>query len=234
MLKQSLPILGQSKKHGKPPECGYCRFNFGDHYGSGYCPDYIPNNPKVLLVFPYPSDDEVNQNRVIKWGFWEKYVEPFGYTKQNCQVTHLIRCTPGKTFLKKSEKIARKQYPTGSLKKNAENSCRYYDVDSYNFHPTRFLITLDPADVYAVTCYQRQIQTDFGKAFKWAKEGIRTAVLLGNEPAEFFAKFIIGKGSAKSWRGHYWDIEDYPYRGGEKYEEQKEFGEAKISNWRRS
>jgi len=199
-------------------ECGTCKFN---PYSFGFVPDFKGADVKLAVMFPYPEKDDANQNEAAQSDMGKyilkNYVYKAGFKRENLFITYLLRCVP-----KWNKKLRRPEYPTGRTREVAEVSCRIFDSSHgergklvagglRDFNPNICLITFNPRDVFKVPAYHRQLLIDFKKAHALVGKGYRPIVLCGNEPAEVFAPYIKGKGSAKAWRGHFSEM-DYKFR----------------------
>lgn len=192
----------------KPPYCNAsCRFA---KTGSGFVPDTYGKDAKVVLLFPYPSSDDLMEQRGLsgKMGWWifKSFIEPAGFFWENVIVSHLLRCKPprrGKDIL----------YPLAELRKHTEKTCRKFDCQHgeggklvtggvETFSPDIAILTFDPRDVKQVPAYHRQIMSDVAKAMYFVKKGNRPLIAFGAEPAEYAAPFIrTPNGGLKAWRG---------------------------------
>src|SRR5579871_3100055 len=201
----------------KPVECDTCLFN---PYSYGFVPDFVGSNAKIAIMFSYHEKDDANEREAMASDMGKfilrTYVYPAGIKKDELLITYLLRCVP-----KWNSKLKKPNYPTGRTRDNAEVSCRVFDNSHgeegklvsgglRKFNPNICFITFNPREVFRVPAYHRQLQVDFKKALELSKQGMRPLVLCGNEPGELFAPWIKGKGSAKAWRGHFWEM-DYKY-----------------------
>lgn len=204
---------------GKPDECFSCPFN---RYSSGFVGDWVGRNPKAAVLLPFPTKDDVLYKSPFSGDMGNyilrTYFRPIGLAKDDLIISYLLRCKPPWDKAKRKER-----YPTGKTRETAEIACRIYDSRHgeagllvpggiREFDPNIFLITFEPKDVFKVPSYFRQLGADMRKLRYFVNEGYRPLLLMGNEPAELFAPYIIGKGSSKTWRGHFQESE-YKFKG---------------------
>jgi hypothetical protein len=200
----------------KPPECHTCPWANPKYGGIGFCPDTIGPDPKVALLFPAPSKDDVNAYRGLSGDMGHyiirHYLEPVGFRRDNLLISNVLRCALPWDKTKKRER-----YPTGVTREKAEVACRIFDNRHggngamlpggiKDWEPNIALITFSPKEVFKVPAYHRQLLRDMEKVRKFVDAGYRPVVLFGNEPAEQYAPYIKGQGGAKTWRGHFFEI----------------------------
>lgn len=190
----------------KPSNCLSCAWT---PYSRGFVPDSKIENPKLALYFGFPTKDDTIYGAALSGDMGayilRNYLNPAGFKKDEVLVSHVLRCQPPW-----SKRYQRPAYPTGRTKEKAELACRIYDDKLIKFDPNIFLITFSPREAIKVPAYKRQLQVDFKKVSKLVGMGYRPCVLLGNEPAELIAPWIVGRGSSKAWRGTFFEIE-YPW-----------------------
>jgi len=199
----------------KPPSCSLCPCCPKTH---GFIYDYVGRDPKLAVVFPSPSKDEVNERTPLAgnmgWWFLKHFIEPLGYTKENLVISYVLRCKQPWSWRKKGD-----DYPTGRDRELAETRCRQYDGTQASFGvpkqgglkafaPNLALLTFEPKDVFKVNAYYRQIQVDFQKAKRFVECGYRPVVLCGTEAGSLIFKWIEGAGGAKSNRGTFEELEN--------------------------
>lgn len=198
----------------KPEECKFCRYAT---IGSGFCPDFYPKSPILGFLLPYPSKDDVVYQRPFSgaMGYYlnKLLIEDLGYKKEDVLIANVLRCMPPWA----------KGYPTGDLRTTAESNCRQYDKKHayrekladgglIKYDPNLFLITYSPDKMRSIPAFQRQAVADISKAFRFAAKGYRPLVLMGDEPMELVAPWLVGKGGLKTWRGHWWEG-SWPFDG---------------------
>lgn len=197
----------------KPNDCNVCPFSYTS---VGFVPDWVGNDVRAAVILPVPTKDDINA-RVPFSGDMGSYVlrtyfSPIGLSKENLIISYLLRCKPPWNAAKRKE-----AYPTGRTRELAEERCRRYDNQHglrgeltpgglKDFNPNIFLITFEPKEVFQVPSYYRQLQRDMQKLRYFINEGYRPLLLMGNEPAEYYAPYIVGHGSSKFWRGHFEEI----------------------------
>lgn len=224
-MKRLPPILVQTEKpwrssgpDRKPTACESCSFSY---YSSGFLGDYNSGLAKAALVFRTPSKDEVNEKTALAGakGYWflKNFIEPLGWKKSDLLVSHVLRCYPPYKKLNNG-------YPTGFVKKQAEGVCRQYDRLQFEkgeqkdggivtFCPNLFLITFDIDDILSAPSFYRQVKLDMEKCKRFVDAGYKPVVLFGTEAAALIAPYVEGSGGAKGWRGHFGEIEGWPFSG---------------------
>jgi hypothetical protein len=212
-VKSLPPVLGVAQKPATCKSlCPYCSV------GSGYVEDWAGKDPKVAFLIPSPTGDDC-LNRMPMTGkggnsFIRKYIEPLGYTRDNCIFSHVLRCRPKGDG---SKKARYGQYPTGSARKGSEAACRYYDRFSplAKFAPDCYLITFELTSLYTEPAFTRLFAVDIRKAFELSTRGFRPLVLLGNPTAELVAPYVNGNGGVKEWHSHWEEMpEGWPWLSG--------------------
>ena len=219
------PIIVKTKgawekiDRGKPDECASCPFS---PYSGGFVPDWVGTDPKAAILLPFPTKDDINYKTPFSGDMGNyilrTYFAPIGLSRENLIISYLLRCKPPW-----DKRMRKEKYPIGRTREVAETHCRIYD-DRHgergkllpggirHFDPNIFLITFEPKDVFKVPSYFRQLNTDIRKLRMFINEGYRPLLLMGNEPAELFAPYIVGKGSSKTWRGHFFE-DTYKFKG---------------------
>lgn len=193
----------------KPPECKFCPNN----NSVGFVPDWIPPDPKMLLVFASPErEDPIDFH---PWagnlGYWKeaKLLKPLGLTRHDVAISHILRCYSGR------DKFGKLAYPAKSIRVKAENLCRKYDACTWksgkrvpkgiiSFNPDTFITSFDIGDLRNGSAFLHLFRKDMAKALEISKRGGRPAVLFGPIPNSLFAGYTcaVGSGGIKSWRGH--------------------------------
>lgn len=183
--------------------------------GSGFVPDWYGDQyeePKLAFLLDFPAADDVLDQR--PWsgraGYaWEKkYLKPFGLSLSNVLISHVLRCQP------KERKWGKPVYPTASLRRGAEITCRQHDGKCWGgpklraggikkYDPNLFVISFHPSDALLVPALSRLIHKDIEKAVKRQTEGYRPLVVMGVEAKELIAPWL--RGGIKPWRGTFWE-----------------------------
>ena len=185
----------QSGVQTKPSGCNLCPLSFS---GTGFCPDNVPQYPKLMLLLETPYSDDVLYQRPLsgKMGdFLENsIIKPSGLKRDDLLIAHVLRC-----------KV--KDYPTAKNKRLSEEHCRRYDTGIKQFHPSLFVITFGVDDTFSDSAYTALMINDFKRA-KWLTTEYpdeKICILAGREAVNLVTKlpFEDGKGGIKSWRGSY-------------------------------
>jgi hypothetical protein len=196
----------------------FCRHNCP--YASvsgGFVRDYIPYDPKLLVLFPTPQKYDVIRRDPLgsdykKW-FLHKIVKNSGLEAKDVAIAHMLRCYCGG------------KYPTGRFVRTAENVCRHYDYEhGHNgkagmggianvFDPNLFYLTLDPRTTMGNQAFYRLFRMDFNRCSQFANMEYKPALLCGAEVASMIAPFKLA-GGIKSWRGHWWEG-SWPFKRGQ-------------------
>jgi hypothetical protein len=197
---------------GKPETCNMCLFS---QSGVAFVPDYIPDTAKVVYVFSHPRQSDAADQKPLSgnWGELMKklLITDLGHKVEEVGLVNTIRCMPPKITTRSGPAYS---YPTGSIQRSAESTCRQYDDAAFKdglltpgglitFNPNVFLTTLDIDSMLEVTAYKFMIQRDLEKAWEFAEEGYRVAVLFGSEVLSICAGHL--KGGSKRWRGTFWE-----------------------------
>lgn len=202
----------------RPKGCDLCPLS---KLGTGFVPDEVPENPLVAFLLDYPSADDVLENR--PWGgkagkyfLWS--LLPYGRTRQDVLLANTLRCKPRHVYDGRNN-----DYPTGSVRRGAEITCRQYDKVSLTkgtltkersletFDPNLFVVTFHPREIRLTPPLHRLIRADIKKAFKFAAEGYRPCVLFGINATQLVAPWI--ESGFKNWRGHFWKG-SWPFKEG--------------------
>lgn len=207
-------MLGVEKK---PNHCKNicCQFTIG----SGFVRDFSPKAPRVAFMVPSPTGDDCINRRVLsgKGGasFEKHFIAPLGYSWEDYMVTSVLRCRPKGDG---SKGCRHGQYPTGSVRKGAEQSCRFYDRGGplEKFDPDAYVLTFELQTIYQEPAFTRLLARDIEKAFTLAERGYRPIVLMGNPTAAMVCPFIEGAGGVKAWRGHWGEMQEgWPWLSGQ-------------------
>ena len=195
----------------KPAQCVACPLRT---VGSGFVPDSVGLTPRVAIMLPTPTDDDLLENAPLSGGMgyyvFKNYLHTAGFRKDDLLLLHIIRCKPPWSARKR-----RLDYPTGVVRDKAETVCRSYDDQHgfqgglqpgglVKFNPDMFVLSLNPREAIRIPVYTRQIQRLFQRVYTFVQLGWRPLILCGNEPAELFAPFIKGQGGVKAWHMHFW------------------------------
>lgn len=221
--KNPLPLWTSTGVREKPEGCALCPFQTK---GSGFVPDWYPDAhgeaPRIGFLLDHPTSDEVLEQRpwAGRAGYaWEKkYLKPFGLSLSDVFIGHVIRCQP------RERKWGKPVYPTATLKRGAELTCRQHDKVCWGgdklrkgglhaLNPDLFVVTFHPNDALLVPAFSRLIEADIKKAVGKMQEGRRPLVLMGNEARELVAPWTANKGGTKTWRGTFWAGE-WPFKQG--------------------
>lgn len=189
----------------KPPGCDGCAFR---NVGRGFCPDYAPENPKLVMWLEAPGQEEILWNEPLmgKAGqMWlNNLVRPLGYEKHDVLIVNTLRCNPPGNH-----------YPTAKTRVNAESHCRQYDLCAgkdlskpgiASWGADCFIITLHPAILLRTKAPFRLIQNHVAKAFEFAASGRRPVLAMGDKAMGVVAPHLDG--GVKKWAGHW---EDWSY-----------------------
>lgn len=184
-------------------------------------PDFVPPDAALAFVFAHPRKDDVIEQRPLSGPFGavlkELLIHNFGRELREVAVVHGIRCMPKKINTRNGPAF---QYPTGFLQRAAESNCRQYDdscsadgllaqTGIISWKPTMFLTTLDIDTMLDVGAFKFMIQRDVRKAWAFADQGEKVAVLFGSEVLSLVAGNL--KGGSKAWRGHFWETDGWPF-----------------------
>jgi len=143
--------------------------------------------------------------------WFKQLIEPLGRDRNEILICNVLRCRPPYN-----------KYPTGTLRKAAEQSCRQYD-DRHQwrgdrvghagglrgFAPDLCIVTEHPASIL----HSRQvakvklIRKHMERAFQWADAGKRPLVLMGRTAAELVNPELMREGGLRRWFGHWWEVE---------------------------
>lgn len=199
MLLEKIVNTKEGVRH-KPPHCKLCKLAYSS---SGFCPDYSPDKPKIMLLLEQPfSSDVINQSplsgRMGDWFEW-KVLKPLGLLRKHLLISNVLRC--------KAE-----DYPSQSVKSCAENTCRFYDTDIKRFDPELFVYTYGLMDTFADPAFLALMIEDFKKGIRFMEQGERVCILMGTNAIKMIDKvpFKVGKGGLKSWRGNF-QYTKWPY-----------------------
>lgn len=180
---------------GKPFLCKTCSYA---PIGTGFCEDFYPENPKILIIMEYPGKEDVVNNQPLsgKMGKFIAYklFSPLNISRNDLVICNVIRCHPPDGI-----------YPTGTYKNKAELACRQHDNQIKKFDPEVFVITFDLKTILKESAFLDLAQRDISRALDFSNMGYKTAVLMGEKAIslKFQVPFNPGKGGLKSWRGHY-------------------------------
>lgn len=189
-------MLNNEGVRNKPKGCNLCP----SHYlGTGFCPDYVPEHPKMMLILESPtSDDVVNQSPLsgIMGDFLDyKVFKPLQIKREDLIICNVLRC--------------KAPYPIGKIKGQSENACRQYDSAIKHFDPNLFLMTFSIADTYKDPAYLSLLIEDLRRAKRLLVEypDNRLAVLMGENAIQMVNNlpFRTGKGGLRQWRGQFWE-----------------------------
>lgn len=165
--------------------------------GSGFCPDEVPKNPKVAFIFDMPSKADIRERRPLageEGVAWQRlYIEELGYKREDILLSTALRCG------QPNDKYGQPEYPREPLRRQAEINCRHYDTELIAFDPNLFIITYHPRNSRLVGCMARMVRNDVAKAFRFASQGYRPAVLLGEGVARMYYPWLS---NMKDFRGH--------------------------------
>lgn len=216
-LTNLLPVVNQDRGMLKKPS--QCRL-LCPYYsvGEGFIEDRLPETAKILLMVSTPSADDLYNRFPLSgkagWSFHKNYIEPLGYTTEDYGTAALIRCRPRGGVI-----------PIGKDKKGTIQACRYYDRGVIKeFGPKSYIITQALKDIYKENSFHSLLVADLKKAFRFAEKGLRPILLMGQEVAETVAPYIIGQGGVKKFRGHWLEIDQWPFLSSENNKEPKPTG----------
>lgn len=200
----------------KPPGCKRCAYRT---VGEGFCPDYLPAHPKVAIMLEAPGGDEIQENEPLRGRagqlWYSKLILPAGLEREDCLIANTLRCRPPEN-----------KYPTGRVRKHAEELCRQYD-DSHgkgwslvagglrSFNPNAFVVAMHPAALLRSSAAMRLVKKAVERTAWLARVGYRPCLLMGDKPMSIVAPFLTG--GVKRWNGHYW-LGTWPF-GGKKPED---------------
>lgn len=161
--------------------------------------------PKIAMIFDMPSGADVREQAPLSGedgAAWEKmFITDLGYRREDVLMSHVLRCR------QKNDKFGHPLYPKEPMRKRGELNCRHYDLRLNEFDPNLYVISLHPRSIRLIGAHARQIARDVNKAFTFAGQGYRPAVLLGEPAAELYFPWMKAGGGLKNWRGHYWQGE---------------------------
>lgn len=180
----------------KPESCKLCPFRY---VGAGFCPDSPGMSPKVAMLFPLPAEDDIYEGVPLRsrggraW-LWRLVEQPLGFKRDDILIANILRCRPANAF--------KGEYPTGKLAKQAEKNCRVHDEAIRKFDPNIFIVSEYPGKVLTNPPLLRQIQRHVERAFRFAEQGDRPILLMGEEALHLVAPELSG---TKKWLGHWWE-----------------------------
>ncbi len=179
--------------------------------GSGFCPDYVPTNPKIAMLLEAPGENEILDHSPLvgKAGkFWTKrLIEVLGYTREDVLISNCGRCRPGSD----------NQFPTGFLRKQVLECCRHYDTKHgaadgsllkggiSQFAPNFYIVSYHPASILRTPALYRPTLRAVEFAFQKYKEGYRPCVLMGGVATSLVAPELGKEPNLKRWQRHYFE-----------------------------
>lgn len=202
-IKPVGPILGKSTGTMEKPD--WCGNNCPRaYYGSGFVADWVPENPRLAVLFDAPHKDDVVNRMPADSGygrfFWAAIAKEVGFTKDQVILSHVLRCFE-------------REYPIGEERKKIETACRHWDI-THNvgglpkegrslaqWNPNIFVYTFDVGKMIEIPAYYALALSDFRKALRFADSGYRPLVVMGTEVFHFAAPWLDGTGGIKAWRG---------------------------------
>ena len=160
---------------------------------SGFTHDSRTESPKLALVLPHPSKDDIIVAPWLNkagWAWEQQFLRPFGLTRRDVLISYLMRCYPQQG-----------KFPTGK-DKAALNACRHWDERLLAYAPTVWGITYNPTKIF-----QAPQQTIFflravERAIEWHRQGHRPVLLCGDEVKDYYCPWADG--GLKRWQGHWW------------------------------
>lgn len=179
----------------KPSHCKLCKLQYK---GSGFCSDYvnIEKKPKMMLLLEQPfKSDIVNQYPLSgdmgNWFEW-KVMKPLGIERKDLLICHVLRCHLT-------------DYPEVSLRRSAENTCRFYDDEIRRFDPELFVYTYGIQDTFGDPAFLALMIEDLKKGLRFVDKGDRVCMLMGRNSVAMFdnVPFMEGKGGLKQFRGNF-------------------------------
>lgn len=175
---------------------------------TGFVPDDIPPNPKVLVLKYQPSDDEINYRQAITTD-WLEFAEYSGLTPQDIGVCYMFRCFGNP-----------KEHKKDLIK--SQKSCRNWDSKSnsgigkaikgglLDFAPDTFIVTFDTANLKKAAAFKVFFRRAFQLAKEFSDKGLKPMILCGMEVTElvnpelFSTQNYDREITFRSWVGHWW------------------------------
>lgn len=191
----------------------YCRNScpLGRYVGTGFCPDYKPEVPKIAILIAHPLRDDIVSGRPLSSDSWREFLfDPCGISPEDVFVCSVIRCLPVK-------RGADGVYPSGTVRYRAEAACRHWDESHGQeatpggiaaYRPDLFVATFGLDQIMKVKAFLRLAQEDIKKALAFSSLGYRPMVLMGQEA--FDLVFPRHGSSIRAWRGHWW-LGEWPF-----------------------
>ena len=175
--------------------------------GLGFCPDAgIVARAKYAAIAEGPGAQETLDTRgpdgygrplIGPTGqFWEREVLwPLGLRREDFIIGNSLHCRP-----------PRNEYPTGKLRKDAEEACRHWDDKINEFNPDIYIVTFHPAAClsYRSPQFLQFLIKAHQMAKKFAAEGRRPCLLLGQKAMNLKAPWL--RGGVKKWNRHFWEV----------------------------
>lgn len=203
----------------KPETCKLCKYS---QVGTAFVADYFPPAPRMAFVFAHPRPDDIAEQRPLSgnWGLAMRSIlsEASSIPLEEIALCHVVRCMPPKKYARMGglEFV----WPTGAMKWAAESNCRQYDDSRFrsgvldsggliSWQPNVAVVALDLDSVLEVEAYKFMVQKDVEKACRFALRGYRPVVLFGTEVLSIVAGHL--QGGSKKWRGHFWELEGWPF-----------------------
>lgn len=188
----------------KPEGCALCAYS---GIGKGFVPDWSPDSPKIALLCEASSGDEILNGIPwtggAGWKWFYDLIASNGRRKEDVLIAKTIRCNPPGYPWKKT-------FPGSSMGKAAIDSCRQYDdlggqdrtrTSLRTFDPDMFILSLHPLVLLKSPAALLLLREHFAKAFRFADNGRRPVVALGDKAMGVVAPHL--KGSVKRWAGHF-------------------------------
>lgn len=198
----------------KPKYCWeYCRYaktskdkkGWRVYGGSGFCPPDSATKAitaKVAIVLEAPGKWEALRNLPVIGPtgdeLFNEFIHPRGYKRSDIFIDNTIRCHPPQN-----------KYPTGELRKDAEATCRHWDVWLDKFNPNVIGVTFHPASLFRQRQRTRLIEAAVSKLFGYYEQGYRPLLLMGAKAMNVFLPDLPGN-SVKNWQGSFWPIKWKP------------------------
>lgn len=192
--------------HSRPAGCSGCSYS---GTGLGFCPDWIPERPRIGLLLEAAGATEIEEKMPLsggtgRWLWW--LIESLGFSRADVAVFNTLRCHPPGN-----------SYPVARGRKEAELSCRQYDGvhgtglvlgGVADFEPDVMILSFHPAAVLRSNNLAPLLGNRIGsehtgvlaKAFRFAAAGRRPVVVMGDKAKELVAP-EFGEGITK-WVGH--------------------------------
>lgn len=179
----------------KPQTCRHCPA-YKRH--QGFCPDWVPAEPRIWLLAEAPGKSEVEFSGRDGYGVpligaagrLLDELLPEGVRRSDLAISNILRCRPPGNV-----------YPDGAVRRDAESECRQYDT-LQAWAPTVKGLTWHPSAVFRTPQIKPFIRRALADAWSLALEGERPLLCLGLVAGA--QQFPWLSGELKRWQGGWW------------------------------